>query len=144
MVHHTEAIARLLTDSHTIAVVGLSDKPERASHEVAQYLQEHGYRIVPVNPNLAGTEILGERCYASLTEAGAALSAAGVRIDIVDCFRKAEAIDPIADEAIAIGAGALWMQLDIVNEPAAAKARAAGLDVVMDHCLKIEHMRGAW
>ena len=144
MVHQTEAIARLLTDSHTIAVVGLSDNPDRASHEVAQYLQEHGYRIVPVNPKLAGGEILGERCYASLTEAGAALAADGIKIDIVDCFRKSDAIEPIADEAIAIGAGALWTQLDIVNEQAAAKARAAGLDVVMDRCLKIEHMRGAW
>lgn len=144
MVHHTEAIARLLTDSHTIAVVGMSNNPDRASHEVAHYLQQHGYRIIPVNPTYAGTDILGERCHASLTEAAQALAATGVRIDVVDCFRKADAIEPIADEAIAVGAGALWMQLDIVNEQAAAKARAAGLDVVMDRCIKIEHMRGAW
>lgn len=144
MVHHTEAIARLLTDSRTIAVVGLSDNPERPSHEVAHYLQQNGYRIVPVNPTHAGSEILGEHCYASLTEAAAALKAAGIRIDIVDCFRKSEAIEAIAEEAIAVGAGALWMQLGVLNEKAAARARAAGLDVVMDRCLKIDHMRGAW
>jgi predicted CoA-binding protein len=135
------SIAQILNDSKTIAVVGLSNKPDRASYGVAHYLQEHGYRIVPVNPSYAGQQILGETVYASLQQAADALAASAQRIDIVDCFRKSEDIPPIAAEAIAAYARCLWLQLDIVNEAAAAMARSAGLEVVMDHCLKIEHMR---
>ena len=130
-------IAQILQSAKTIAVVGLSDKPERASYGVAQYLQEHGYRILPVNP-AAGGQILGETVFATLQEAAASLGASG-KIDIVDCFRKPDAIVPIARDAIAVGAGCLWMQLEIENDEAAELARAAGLDVVMNHCLKIEH-----
>lgn len=129
-------IARILNESRTIAVVGLSPKPHRASFQVADFLQARGYRVVPVNPSCAGQQILGERCHATLAEAAAAVAPA--RIDIVDCFRRAEAIVPIAREAVAIGAACLWLQLDIVNEEAAALARAAGLAVVMDRCPKIE------
>ena len=132
-------IAQILKDSKTIAVVGLSNKPERASFGVADYLQQQGYRIIPVNPAYEGQEILGERVYADLQSAADALSANGTRIDIVDCFRKSEDIPPLARDAIAIRAGCLWMQLDIENQAAADLARAAGLDVVMNHCLKIEH-----
>jgi predicted CoA-binding protein len=133
-----KTMQQILQDSKTIAVVGLSARPERASHQVADYLQAHGYRILPVNPLLAGGEILGEKVYADLHEAAAAL-APGQRIDLVDCFRKAEDIGPLARDAVAIGAGCLWMQLGIVNVEAAEFARAAGLEVVMDACTKIEH-----
>ena len=132
-------IARILQDSRIIAIVGMSDKPARASHEVADYLLQHGYRVLPVNPALAGRDVLGQRAYATLTEAAAAVAPA--RIDIVDCFRKSEDILPIAEEAIAVKAGCLWLQLDVVNEAAAQLARAAGLAVVMDHCTKIEHRK---
>lgn len=131
------SIARILQDARTIAIVGLSDKPERASHQVADYLLEHGYRVVPVNPALAGQQVLGQRAFATLAEAAEAV--APRRIDIVDVFRKAEEIVPIAQEAVAIRAGCLWLQLDVINQEAAAIARAAGLEVVMDHCTKIEH-----
>ena len=133
------SIAQILSDSKTIAIVGLSNKLERASHEVAAYLQEQGYRIVPVNPSYAGESILGETVYGTLQEAADALAGSGQRIDIVDCFRKSEDIPPIARDAIAVRAGCLWMQLDIENQAAADLARAAGLDVVMNHCIKIEH-----
>lgn len=133
------SIAQILSDSKTIAIVGLSNKPDRASHEVAAYLQEQGYRIVPVNPSYAGESILGETVYGTLQEAADALAGSGQRIDIVDCFRKSEDIPPIARDAIAVRAGCLWMQLDIENQAAADLARAAGLDVVMNHCIKIEH-----
>lgn len=133
------SIAQILNDSKTIAIVGLSNKPDRASNEVAAYLQENGYRIVPVNPSYAGETILGEKVYATLQEAANTLAGSGQRIDIVDCFRKSEDIPPIAREAIAVRAGCLWMQLDIENRAAADLARAAGLDVVMNHCIKIEH-----
>jgi len=133
------SIAQILRDSKTIAIVGLSDKPDRASHEVGAYLQHNGYRVVPVNPSYAGKSILGEQVYASLQDAADALAADGLRIDIVDCFRKSEDIPPIAREAIAVRASCLWMQLDIENQVAADMARAAGLDVVMNHCVKIEH-----
>lgn len=131
-------IARILADHRVIAVVGMSDKPHRASHQVAQHMQAAGYRIVPVNPACAGQDLLGQRCYASLTEAAAAL--APVQIEIVDCFRRAEDILPVAQEAVAIKARVLWMQLDIVNEEAAALARGAGLQVVMDRCIKLDHL----
>ena len=134
-------IPQILQDSKTIAIVGLSNKPERASFGVAEYLQQQGYRILPVNPQYAGDEILGERVHASLQEAADALAPSGQRIDIVDCFRKSEDIPPLARDAIAIRAGCLWMQLEIENQAAADLARAAGLDVVMNHCLKIEHRK---
>lgn len=129
-------IARILKESRTIAVVGLSPKPHRASFQVADFMQARGYRVIPVNPSCAGQQILGELCHATLAEAAAAVAPA--RIDIVDCFRRAEEIVPIARDAVAIQAGCLWTQLDIVNEEAAALARAAGLEVVMDRCPKIE------
>ena len=134
-------IAQILNDSKTIAIVGLSSKPDRASFGVAEYLQGQGYRIIPVNPQYAGDEILGEKVYASLQEAADSLAPSGTRIDIVDCFRKSEDIPPLARDAIAIRAGCLWMQLEIENQAAADLARAAGLDVVMNHCLKIEHRK---
>jgi predicted CoA-binding protein len=133
-----KTIPEILQHAKTIAVVGLSDKPDRASYGVAAYLQQNGYRILPVNPASAGQQILQETVYASLQDAAASL-APGVKIDIVDCFRKPDAIVPIARDAIAVGAGCLWMQLEIENEEAAQMARAAGLDVVENHCLKIEH-----
>lgn len=122
-----------------MAVVGLSRNPEKASHEVAEYLQMNGYQVVPVNPVYAGQQILGENVYASLQEAADFLAARGQRIDIVDCFRRSEDIPPLAKDAIAVRAGCLWMQLGIENRAAADLARAAGLDVVMNHCMKIEH-----
>lgn len=132
-------ITDILKKSKTVAVVGLSDKPERASGHVAEYLQQQGYRIVPVNPNLAGQQILGEPVYASLQEAADALAQSGQRIDIVDCFRKSEDMAQVAREAVQVRAGCLWMQLGVVNKSAADLATAAGLNVVMDRCMKIEH-----
>jgi uncharacterized protein len=130
------SIPELLSQARTIAVVGLSAREERASHEVASYLRLHGHRIIPVNPTYAGQSILGEHCYATLTQA---TREHGV-IDVVQCFRKPEDILPIAEEAVAIGARCLWMQLGIVNEKAAQLASKAGMMVVMDRCMKIEHM----
>jgi predicted CoA-binding protein len=127
-------LRRILGTCKTLAIVGLSAQWHRPSYFAAKYMQEHGYRIVPVNPG--ATEILGQRCYPSVTAA-----AGDHTIDMVDCFRRSEDIPPIADEAIAIGAKCLWMQIGVVNEAAAAKARAAGLDVVMNRCVKIEHAR---
>jgi predicted CoA-binding protein len=135
-----KSIPALLKNCRTIAVVGLSEKSDRPSHGVAHYMQRQGYRIIPVNPMYAGTDILGEHCYASLTKAAEALAETNVRIDIVDCFRKSEAMVPIAEEAIAIRAQCLWMQLGVINDEAADKAHTAGLAVVMDRCIKIEHM----
>lgn len=132
-------LRRILGTCRTIAVVGLSPQWHRPSYFAAKYMQAHGYRIVPVNPG--ATEILGERCWPSVTAAAEGLKAEGVRIDMVDCFRRTEDIGPIADEAIALGARCLWQQLGVTNEAAAAKARAAGLDAVMDRCVKIEHAR---
>jgi predicted CoA-binding protein len=134
-------IEQILRAARTVAVVGLSNKPERASLEVATYLQQQGYRIIPVNPAYAGQEILGETVYATLQEAADALASSGTRIDIVDCFRKAEEIPPLAKDAIDVRAGCLWMQLGIENQVAADLARAAGLDVVMNHCMLIEHRK---
>ena len=133
------SIAQILNDSKTVAIVGLSNKPDRASYGVAAYLQQAGYQVIPVNPSYAGDTILGETVHATLQDAAEALAPGGQRIDIVDCFRKSEDIPPIARDAIAVRAGCLWMQLDIENQPAADMARAAGLDVVMNHCTKIEH-----
>jgi len=132
-------LRRLLADCRTIAVVGLSAQWHRPSFFAAKYMQEHGYTIVPVNPTVA--EILGQPCYPSVTAAAQALAKDGRRIDMVDCFRRSEDIPPIADEAIAIGAKCLWMQIGVVHEKAMQKAEAAGLAVVMDRCVKIEHAR---
>ena len=137
--NNVSELRRILGSCKTIAVVGLSPQWHRPSFFAAKYMQAHGYRIVPVNPT--ASEILGERCYASVSAAAQALAQQGVKIDLVDCFRKTEDIPPIADEAIAIGARCLWQQIGVVNEAAAARARAAGLDVVMDRCVKIEHAR---
>ena len=123
---------KLIRESRVIAVVGLSAKPDRPSFRVASYLKEKGYTIVPVNP--AFPEILGETCYPSL-------SAAPVPVDMVDIFRASEYVGPIVEEAIRKRARAVWMQMGVVNEPAAARARAAGLPVVMDKCLMQEHRR---
>ena len=134
-------IEQILRSARTVAVVGASDKPERASNEVASYLQSQGYRIIPINPAYVGREILGEKVFGSLQEAADALAAEGVRIDVVDVFRKAEDVPPIAKDAIDVRAGTLWMQLGIENQVAADLARAAGLDVVMNHCMLIEHRK---
>jgi predicted CoA-binding protein len=132
-------LRRILATCRTLAVVGLSPQWHRPSFFAAKYMQEHGYRIVPVNPTAA--EILGERCYPTVTAAAEAMAKDGIRIDMVDCFRKTEDIPPLADEAIAIGAKCLWQQIGVASEAAADKARAAGLDTVMDRCVKIEHAR---
>lgn len=139
MSQNEKTIHGILAVSRTIAVVGLSADPDRPSHEVAEYMQRHGYRIVPVNPTYAGTHILGEHCYATLTQAATAVSESGSNIDIVDCFRKSEFIMPVVEEAIAIQARCVWMQLGVIDFMAAAKAEAAGLFAVMDKCIKIEH-----
>ena len=126
------AIRQSLADCKTIAVVGLSPKPHRDSFRVAKYMQDHGFRIVPINPN--APEVLGEKAYASLTEA-----AQHERIDMVNCFRNSEDIPPIAAEAIAIGAKSLWLQIGVVNDAAAKQATDAGLVVVQNLCLMVEH-----
>ena len=133
MPNTTEATT-LLRECRTIAVVGLSPKAHRDSHHVALYLQQQGYRIVPVNP--LATEILGERCWPSLTEA-----ARHVQIDLVDVFRQSDEVPAIADEAIAIGARGLWLQLGVHHDAACEHARAAGLAVVQDKCTLVEHQR---
>jgi hypothetical protein len=120
-------IPALLSESQTIAVVGLSAQANRPSHEVAAYLQSKGYRIIPVNPTYAGGTILSEHCYPTLTSAAHFLSEEGVTIDIVDCFRRPEHMAAIAQEAIAIRARCIWMQLGIVDPVAAAIAQKAGL-----------------
>lgn len=125
-------LKRLFETVRTIAVVGCSPKPERPGHYVAKYLQDLGYRIIPVNPGQ--TEILGERCYASLRDIPEP-------VDMVDCFRRAEDIPPVVEDAIAIGAKFVWMQLGIVNEDAARRAMEAGIEVVMDRCPKIDYPR---
>ena len=122
----------ILTHARTIAVVGLSDKPERDSNEVARYLQRQGYRIVPVNPML--TEILGQRAYPSV-----AAIPAEVPVDIVDIFRRSDQVPPVVDEAIARGAKVVWMQIGVEHPEAAARARAAGATVVQNQCIMVEH-----
>ena len=128
------AIRQSLAHCKTIAVVGLSPKPHRDSFRVAKYMQDHGFRIVPINPN--ANEMLGEQAYASLTEA-----AQLEQIDMVNCFRNSEDIPPIAAEAVAIGAKSLWLQLGVVNDAAAKQATDAGLIVVQNLCLMVEHRR---
>ena len=125
-------LRRILKENHVIAMVGLSANWYRPSFFAAKYMLDHGYRVIPVNP--AYPEVLGQKCYPTLTEIPE-------QVDIVDCFRKSEEIVPLAEDAIAIGAKALWMQIGVVNEAAADKARKAGLDVVMDRCVKIEYAR---
>jgi predicted CoA-binding protein len=134
-------IEQILKSARTIAVIGMSNKPERASHEVADYLQRQGYEILPVNPAYAGQQILGRTVYATLQEAADEVAKDGRRIDVVDVFRKSEDVPPVAKDAIEVRAGVLWMQLGIENRSAADMARAAGLDVVMDHCMLIEHRK---
>jgi len=129
-----EALRALLQEAKTIAVVGLSPKPWRASHQVALYLQQAGYRIVPVNPE--HDVVLGERSYPSLTAAAAA--AAGP-IDVVDVFRRSEFVGPIVDEAIALKPRLIWLQVGVVDEAAAARATAAGIPFIMDRCLMVDH-----
>ena len=126
------AIRQSLADCKTIAVVGLSPKPHRDSFRVAKYMQDQGFRIVPINPN--APDVLGEKAYASLTDA-----AQHERIDMVNCFRNSEDIPPIAAEAIAIGAKSLWLQIGVVNDAAAKQATDAGLVVVQNLCLMVEH-----
>ncbi len=125
-------IADLLRTSRVIAVVGLSSNPLRPSHGVAGYMQEHGYRIIPVNPQ--ETEVLGEKAYPSLEDVPG-------KIDIVNIFRRSNFVPPIVEDAIRLGARAVWMQEGVVHEQAAARARAAGLIVVMDRCILKEHRR---
>jgi predicted CoA-binding protein len=127
-----EEIAAILKNYRVVAVVGLSANPARPSYQVARYLQEHGYRIVPVNPGQ--TEILGEKCYPSLKDIP-------FPVEVVDIFRQPEAIEAIVSEALEVGAKVIWMQLGLIAEEPARRARAAGLQVVMDRCLKIEHGR---
>ena len=133
----------VLTRCRTLAVVGLSPQWHRPSYFAAKYMQAHGYRIVPVNPLVAreGGSILGERAYATLREADAAVRAEGGRIEMVDCFRKSEDIPPLADDAVAIGARCLWLQLGVFNDAAAERAEADGLQVIQNRCVKIEHAR---
>ena len=125
-------LRQLLEQARTIAVVGLSPDEQRPSHEVARYLQAHGYRIVPVNPRC--TEVLGERCFASL-------DGIPFPVDLVDVFRRTEELVPIARSAVAIGARGLWQQLGVLNAQADAIAVAGGLVSVMDRCIKIDHRR---
>lgn len=127
-------LRRMLTECRRIAVVGVSNEWHRPSYFVAKYLLEHGYTMIPVNPKY--TEVLGQRCYPNVRAAAQAGP-----IDLVDCFRRSADIEPLADDAIAVGAKCLWMQLTVTHEAAAAKARAAGLTVVQDRCVKIEHGR---
>ena len=124
-------IADLLNATRTIALVGISDRPDRASNHVMQVLQDHGYRVLPVNPQIAGEHVHGEFVWARLSDIG-------VPIDMVDIFRNSAAAGEVVDEAFAAGAKAVWMQLGVINEAAAARAEAAGLKVVMDHCPAIE------
>ena len=125
-------LRRILTQQRTIAVVGLSAQWHRPSYFAAKYMQDHGYRIIPVNPNYS--EVLGQRCYPGITDIPE-------QVGIVDCFRRASEMVPIARAAVAIGAKGLWMQLGIRNDEAASIAVDAGLDVVMNRCVKIEHAR---
>lgn len=132
--HSTDinALRRILRENRSIAVVGLSANWFRPSYFAAKYMLEHGYRIIPVNPQYQ--EVLGQKCYASLRDIPE-------KVDIVDCFQKTERIMPLAEDAISIGAKVLWQQIGVKNEAAAEKAVAAGLDSVIDRCVKIEHGR---
>jgi predicted CoA-binding protein len=131
-VPQAEAIAHILAHHRTVAVVGLSPKPHRESFGVARYMQMQGWRVLPINP--LASEVLGEKAYPSLTEA-----AKHHAIELVNVFRNSDDVPPVVDEAIAVGAQAVWLQLGIRHEGAADKARKAGLLVVQDKCLKVEH-----
>ena len=126
-----EDISELLANARTIAVVGASDRPDRPSYHVMKFLQDWGYRVLPVNPQITGEHILGEFVWRELAEIG-------VPIDIVDIFRRPEAAAEAVDQAILVGARAVWMQIGVINQEAAAKAEAAGLKVVMNRCPHIE------
>ena len=126
-----DGIRNLLTEARTIALVGASDRPDRASYGVMAYLQQRGYRVIPVNPQITGEHLHGEFVFRDLDQIGES-------IDIVDIFRNSAAAGEAVDAAIAAGAKAVWMQLGVVNDAAAARAEAAGLQVVMDRCPKIE------
>jgi predicted CoA-binding protein len=132
--NQADEIRNILRSCRTVAVVGLSPKLHRASYDVARYMQKQGWRIIPINPNAA--EILGEKAYPNLLEA-----ARHERIELVNVFRNSEDVAPVAAEAIAIGAQALWLQLGIANAAAASAAQAAGLRVVQNKCLMVEHAR---
>ena len=127
-----ETLRQALIGARNIAVVGLSDKPSRPSYGVARYLKEQGYRIIPVNPNI--TEALGEKAYPDLTSVPDP-------IDLVDIFRRSSQVGPVVDEAITRGVQTIWMQLGIVDEAAAARARDAGITVIMNRCTLVEHRR---
>jgi hypothetical protein len=129
-----EDIAELLTNARTIAMVGASDRPDRASYGVMRFLQAHGYRVLPVNPQITGEHVHGEYVWRELSQIGEP-------IDIVDIFRRAQAAGEAVDQAIFVGAKAVWMQLGVINDEAAERAEAAGLKVVMDRCPKIEIAR---
>ena len=129
-----EEIAELLTNARTIAMIGASDRPDRPSYGVMKFLQSRGYRVIPVNPTITGEHVHGEYVWRELSQVG-------VPIDVVDVFRNSESAGDAVDQAIAAGARAVWMQLGVINEEAAARAEAAGLKVVMDRCPKIEIMR---
>jgi len=135
-VNSVEQLRRIFRQSHTIAVVGLSAEWHRPSFFAAKYMQEHGFRVIPVNPRYAesGTPILGERCYANLLDIADP-------VDIVDVFRRTEQVLPIARQALQIGAKCLWQQIGVKNEEVDRLARAAGLDSVMNRCVKIEYAR---
>lgn len=134
MLRSDEEIAELLANARTIAMVGASDRPDRASYGVMKFLQARGYKVFPVNPTITGERIHGEYVWRELAQIGEP-------IDIVDIFRNSEAAGEAVDQAIAAGAKAVWMQLGVINPEAAARAEAAGLKVVMDHCPKIEIAR---
>ena len=127
-------IADLLQNVRTIALVGASDRPDRPSNGVMKFLQDHGYRVIPVNPTITGEHVHGEYVWRELGQIGEP-------IDMVDIFLRSSEVGPIVDQAIAIGAKAVWMQWGVIDEDSAARAEAAGLQVVMDHCPKIEIMR---
>jgi len=139
--YSTDLLARILKDTKSIALVGASPDWRKASFIVMKYMMSKGYDVTPVNPRAAGTEILGKPVVGSLSEISHG-------IDMVDVFRNSEAAGAVADEAIAINAKTVWMQLGIINEPAAARAEAAGLSVIMDRCPKVEYSRlngeGGW
>ena len=129
-----EDIRQLLTEARTIALVGASDRPNRPSYGVMRFLQHHGYRVLPVNPQITGEHVHGEFVWRDLSQIG-------MEIDIVDIFRRPEAAGDAVDQAIFVGAKAVWMQIGVINEAAAQRAEAAGLKVVMDRCPKIEIAR---
>ena len=129
-----DVIRTLLTEARIIALVGISDNPQRASNHVMAALQKHGYRVYPVNPRITGEHVHGEFVWRELAQIGE-------KIDIVDVFRRSEEVDDVVDQAIAVGAKAVWMQQGVVNEAAAARAEAAGLVVVMGRCTNVELQR---